>query len=113
MNFLTFRDRFATDLPYGLQRRLEIARALAGRLEFLLLDEPTAGLNHAESEEIVRIVCDIRDRRQCGVILIDHDLNVILKACDRVVVLNDGKVIASGKPEVVRRDPAVIQAYLG
>ncbi len=113
LDFLPFQDRFATELAYGLQRRLEIARAIAGRLEFLLLDEPTAGLNHGESQGIVETVRGIRDRRGCGVVLIDHDLNVILRACDRVVVLNEGKVIATGTPEQVRHDPAVIRAYLG
>jgi ABC-type branched-subunit amino acid transport system ATPase component len=113
MNFLPYRDRFATELAYGLQRRLEIARAIAGRVEFLLLDEPTAGLNRQESQQIVETVCGIRDRRGCGIILIDHDLNVIMNACDRVVVLNEGKVIGRGTPEEVRHDPAVIRAYLG
>jgi ABC-type branched-subunit amino acid transport system ATPase component len=113
LDFLRYRDRFAAELAYGLQRRLEIARAIAGRLEFLMLDEPTAGLNREESQQIVDIVCGIRDRRGCGIILIDHDLNVIMNACDRVVVLNEGKVIGSGRPEEVRRDPAVIRAYLG
>lgn len=106
-------DRLAKELPYGLQRRLEIARAIAGKLEFLLLDEPTAGLNHQESQDIVDLVCGIRDRRGCGIILIDHDLKVIFGACERVVVLNEGKVIAAGSPAEVRSDPAVVRAYLG
>lgn len=113
VRFPPLRDRLAKELPYGVQRRLEIARAIAGRLEFLLLDEPTAGLNHQESQDIVDLVTGIRDRRGCGIILIDHDLKVIFGACERVVVLNEGKVIAEGPPSAVRTDPAVIRAYLG
>jgi ABC-type branched-subunit amino acid transport system ATPase component len=107
------RDRIATQLPYGLQRRLEIARALAGEPQFLLLDEPAAGLNRAESEELVRTIVAIRDRRGCGILLIDHDLRVITAACSRVTVLNEGSVISAGTPETVRRDRNVIRAYLG
>lgn len=113
VGIIEHRDRLARQLPYGLQRRLEIARAIAGRVAFLLLDEPTAGLNHQESEEIVQLVRGIRDRRGCGVILIDHDLKVILNSCDRVVVLNQGRLIASGTPQAVRNDPEVVRAYLG
>ena len=76
-------------------------------LKFLLLDEPTAGLNRTESDELVHIIRAIRDRYSCGVLLVDHDLRVIMSACSRVVVLNEGKIISQGQPEQVRRDPAV------
>jgi ABC-type branched-subunit amino acid transport system ATPase component len=105
--------RIATELPYGVQRRLEIARATAGKLSYLLLDEPTAGLNNVESDELVRIIRMIRDHHRCGILLVDHDLRVIMSACSRIVVLNEGKIISQGLPDQVRRDPAVIHAYLG
>lgn len=107
------RDRIADTLPYGMQRRLEIARAIAGRTRFLLLDEPTAGLNQAESDEVVKSILALRDRYGYGVVLIDHDLRVITTACSRIVVLNEGAVLSEGDPETVRNDPAVIKAYLG
>jgi ABC-type branched-subunit amino acid transport system ATPase component len=107
------RDRIAQELPYGLQRRLEIARAVAGQPRFLLLDEPAAGLNRAESDDLVRTILEIRDRSHCGILLIDHNLRVISAACSRVTVLNEGAVIATGDPEAIRNDAAVIRAYLG
>ncbi|OJU49778.1 MAG: hypothetical protein BGO03_00310 [Mesorhizobium sp. 61-13] len=113
LNFGQYRDRIASELSYGMQRRLEIARAIAGRLEFLLVDEPTAGLNHGESQDIVEVLQRIRDQRGCGIVLIDHDLNVIMNVCDRVIVLAEGKIISSGTPQQVRSDPKVIAAYLG
>jgi ABC-type branched-subunit amino acid transport system ATPase component len=113
LNFGQYRDRIASELSYGMQRRLEIARAIAGRLEFLLVDEPTAGLNHGESQDIVEVLQRIRGQRGCGIVLIDHDLNVIMNVCDRVIVLAEGKIISSGTPQQVRSDPKVIAAYLG
>jgi len=107
-------DRIAETLPYGLQRRLEIARAVAGVApRFLLLDEPAAGLNSLESGELVKTILRLRDQLSCGVVLIDHDLHLIMAACDRIVVLNQGSKIAEGPPEEIRRDPEVIRAYLG
>ena len=108
-----YRNRMAEELPYGLQRRLEIARALAGEPAFLLLDEPAAGLNDLESDQLVATILTIRDRLGCGILLIDHDLRVITAACSTVTVLNEGAVIASGAPDQIRTDPGVIRAYLG
>lgn len=106
-------DRIAGTLAYGQQRRLEIARALGLRPRYLLLDEPAAGMNDAESQELVGFLSDLRDRRGLGVLIIEHDLHLILTLCDRVIVINKGEVIAEGPPEDVRRHPDVIHAYMG
>jgi branched-chain amino acid transport system ATP-binding protein len=99
--------------PYGDERRLGIARALAIGPTFLLLDEPAAGLNEAESAELVAILAGIREEIGCGVVLIEHDMSVIMRLCDRLQVLDYGRTIAVGSPEETRRDPAVLAAYLG
>lgn len=106
-------DWEAGSLPYGDQRRLEIARAMCIRPKLLCLDEPAAGLNPAESNELARILREIRDEEGIGILLIEHDMSVVMNISDHVVVLDHGVMIARGSPEVVKANPAVIKAYLG
>jgi branched-chain amino acid transport system ATP-binding protein len=106
-------DRPASDLPHGAERRVGIVRALASQPKFLLLDEPAAGLNEAESDELVRTLVLARDDFRCGLMVIEHDMRVIMQLCERVHVLDYGHTISIGAPAEVRRDPAVLRAYLG
>jgi ABC-type branched-subunit amino acid transport system ATPase component len=106
-------DRWAGTLSYGDQRRLEVARALAGAPRFLLLDEPAAGMNETESEELRGSIERIRSERNCGILLVEHDLRLIMRLCDTIYVLNEGGVISRGTPDEVRSDPAVIATYIG
>lgn len=100
-------------LPYGDQRRLEIIRALATKPKVLLLDEPAAGMNPSETEGLMKNIRKIRDIFQIAILLIEHDMNLVMGICERITVLNYGKVIAKGTPEEIKSNPLVIEAYLG
>lgn len=106
-------DEYARNLSYGDQRRLEIARALALRPKVLLLDEPTAGMNPQESTRFVEFVLRIRDEKDVGVLLIEHDMSVVMRLSERITVLDQGAKIAEGSPEDIRSNPRVVEAYLG
>lgn len=106
-------DELAGTLAYGVQRRVEIARAGVRRPAILLLDEPAAGMTEAESDELLESIHAIRDHLGCAVLIVDHDLHLIMRLCQRIQVLNEGRTIAVGPPEEIARDPAVIEAYLG
>jgi branched-chain amino acid transport system ATP-binding protein len=108
-----YADRPAGSLPYANQRRLEIARALATEPQLLLLDEPAAGMNPAESDSLHQLILDLRSRFNLTILLVEHDMRLVMNLCERIVVLNYGKIIAEGKPEAVRADQQVIAAYLG
>ncbi|NRQ18783.1 branched-chain amino acid ABC transporter ATP-binding protein/permease [Ensifer sesbaniae] len=108
-----FADRLAGTLSYGAQRRLEIARALALKPRYLLLDEPAAGMNPAETEELMHVLDRIRTKYRLGLLVVEHDLKLIMRLCDVVVVLNKGQQIAIGTPAEIQANPEVIEAYIG
>ena len=113
LGIAAYADLPASELPYGQQRRLEIARALAGQPRLLLLDEPAAGLNPQESDELMHVIQLIRERFRVTILLIEHDMRVVMGICHRIAVLDNGIKIAEGSPDEIRRDARVIEAYLG
>ena len=108
-----FVDEFAKNLPYGAQRRLEIARAMATEPFLLLLDEPAAGMNPYETRELDELIKQIRDEEGISILLIEHDMKLVMSLSDRIFVVDYGKKIAQGTPEEIRNNPVVIKAYLG
>lgn len=103
----------ARNLPYGMQRRLEIARAMVTFPKLLLLDEPAAGMNEEESRQLTEIIKELRDKHDVTIIIIDHHMDVIMDVCDKITVINFGTQIATGAPESIQSNPDVIAAYLG
>ena len=113
MSLADIADQKAGSLPYGVQRRLEICRALASNPAIILLDEPAAGMNPSETAELMHQIRRIRDTFQIAIFLIEHDMNLVMNVCEGIVVVNYGKIIAKGTPEEIKNNPAVIEAYLG
>jgi branched-chain amino acid transport system ATP-binding protein len=108
-----YRERVVRELGFGLRKRVDLGRALALAPRLLLLDEPMAGMSIDEKEDMCRFILDVREFLKIPIVLVEHDMEVVMDLCDRVVVMDLGRVISEGPPEMVKRDPAVIRAYVG
>ncbi len=113
MELEAYRKSLVGNLSYGIQKKVEVARALTLGPEILLLDEPMAGMNIQEKEDIVRFIMDIQKERNITVVLVEHDLGVVMDISDRIYVLDFGEIIGSGTPDEVSNNPKVIEAYIG
>ena len=113
MDLTDIADKRAGDLPYGVQRRLEIVRALASNPSIILLDEPAAGMNPSETTELMHQIRRIRDTFHIAIFLIEHDMNLVMNVCEAIAVVNYGRIIAKGTPDEIKNNPDVIEAYLG
>ena len=112
-NLDEYKDNKASSLPYGGQRRLEIARALASNPSILLLDEPAAGMNETETLDLLNTIKKVRDTFNIAILLIEHDMKFVMSICERITVLNYGQILAVGSPDEIKNNPKVIEAYLG
>ena len=112
-NLLDYAGLKADNLPYGEQRKLEIARAMATNPKVLLLDEPAAGMNPSETKELMEMIRFVRDKYHIAILLIEHDMNLVMNICEDITVLEYGKIIAHGAPDEIANNPRVIEAYLG
>jgi len=108
-----YAETMAKNLPYGKQRKLEIARALATKPKILMLDEPAAGMNPQETHELMDTIHFIRDKFDIAILLIEHDMSLVMGICERIIVVDYGKIIAKGIPEEIKNNPDVIRVYLG